>query len=432
MVTIFAHRLLEEDLRNYVSDSCDRLEFRQIKDPRWFFPKIRARLLRCMGEWSRYALEMDKRPIIQKKYMVRDRASHPFAYFANKVGAKILLILRKVPYEVDFIRRFIFFIPLQRNFGDLDCLLVASVDHPQDRRALYRCRTGGIPVVLLVHSWDNLTSHGFFSAPPDRLLVWNEFMKEDAIKFHEFPEEKIDIVGAPFLERYKYYMPLTDRQRLCERLNISEQKKIITYACNADWCIPDEREFLAKLLEEIQQDRFGAVVLVVRLHPTELRCQEYPSYFSVYQDHIFFDYADAGFSAANPESAGSGRAIRDFVELMQYSDVVINFASTISLDAVFFDTPAICPLFNLLLSEDAWNSARAVHVDSDHFVRVIDSGAVSTPENWEELRAAILQSIHSPDTRKVERKRLTSRMFPDVPTSTLIRESIDRVIRQRA
>jgi hypothetical protein len=40
----------------------------------------------------------------------------------------------------------------------------------------------GIPTLGVVASWDNLTSKGLLLPKVDRLLVWNDAMREEAVK----------------------------------------------------------------------------------------------------------------------------------------------------------------------------------------------------------------------------------------------------------
>ena len=42
----------------------------------------------------------------------------------------------------------------------------------------------GIPSVMLVWSWDNLSSKAIQNEHPDRLLVWNELQAREAVELH--------------------------------------------------------------------------------------------------------------------------------------------------------------------------------------------------------------------------------------------------------
>jgi hypothetical protein len=143
---------------------------------------------------------------------------------------------------------------------------------------------------------------------------------------------------------------------------------------------------------------------------------------------VRFDHPDSGFAAQNTKSVGKYDSIQHFVELMKFSDVVINSASTTTLDAILFDTPAICPIFNFKVSADSWNSAYAHHYESSHFCRVVESGAVELPANVQELSDAITRSLSTPNQLQSKRDSFVEDMMPNLPTAQLIKEVIEKVL----
>jgi len=409
-------------------DDFPRLSYNTIRNYRWSLPSIRANFLHVYARWSVYALWLKSQPETQKKWLRHHKEESPSKFYMNLLGGRLLLLMRQIFPKGDFLRDIAFSVPFKLNFSGLDALLLASIDHPKDQQALYSCKKSGLPVIVLAHSWDNLTSHGLFPVKPDRLLVWNDYMVEDAIKYHSLPCEIIDVVGAPYVETYRVLSERANPQHLRKRLMIPKENRIITYACNMNYVVPDELELIEFLLEEVREARFGAASLVVRLHPTDDRSSYYIERFDQSDFPICFDQPDSGFAAQNTPDVGGFDSILDFVELMKFSDVVVNVASTIALDAILFDTPVICPIFNFNLSPDAWNSAYALHYESSHYRRVVESGAVELPESSQSLSDAIISSINRPHALKINRHRFCDAMMPDLPTAQLIRHSVKRTL----
>ena len=62
-------------------------------------------------------------------------------------------------------------------------------------------RTLGIPTCLLVASWDNLTNKGRVQLVPDRVVLWNDFQKREAVEMHSIPPEKGRCHWRPTLRR---------------------------------------------------------------------------------------------------------------------------------------------------------------------------------------------------------------------------------------
>jgi hypothetical protein len=60
----------------------------------------------------------------------------------------------------------------------------------------------GVRTVYLVFSWDNLTNKGLVRDAPDRVLVWNELQKQEAVELQRLPAERIRLTGAPAYDHW--------------------------------------------------------------------------------------------------------------------------------------------------------------------------------------------------------------------------------------
>ncbi len=72
---------------------------------------------------------------------------------------------------------------LRREAWDL-VVITPLVDGPSQHDWLRSARALGIPAVLAVASWDNLTNKGVLFDRPDRTYVWNEIQRREAIELH--------------------------------------------------------------------------------------------------------------------------------------------------------------------------------------------------------------------------------------------------------
>ena len=375
-----------------------------------------------------HALWISHKPATAEARMMERREKAPSKYFVNWLGGQFVNMIRG-PTDRDILRDFAYTIPIRRQFKTISGMFVASIDLPKDKALIYSCRRSRIPVAALVHSWDNLPGQGLMSAVPDRLMVWNEMMADQATKLHGISTKQIDIVGGPQYEYYRSVEGFVNEESLRERLSIPKGVHIITYTCtskNNNFFL-DELEFIKRLLKEIMSGSFGLSVLVLRLHPTESTRKIYPREFEGEEIPIRFDIPDDNFAAENTWSVGHPKTIIDFVELMKYSAVVINHSSTIALDAALFDTPVICINFRLTPAAYLWESP-SFSYRSSHYRWVAKSGAIDMPENIDALYEAIYNSINYPTERSRERYNLSCSLTPRLPTSKLILESIDATI----
>jgi hypothetical protein len=60
----------------------------------------------------------------------------------------------------------------------------------------------GLPSLMLVWSWDNLSSKAVLNEHPDRLLVWNDFQAGEAEQLHGIAPERVRVVGAANFDRF--------------------------------------------------------------------------------------------------------------------------------------------------------------------------------------------------------------------------------------
>jgi hypothetical protein len=191
---------------------------------------------------------------------------------------------------------------------------------------------------------------------------------------------------------------------------------------------PDEERFVQELVEATSKGKFGNSVLILRTHPPDIRKQLYCQRYSETDLPIRVDVPDSGFTASNTGAIGTSESVLNFVELMQHSDVVVNLSSTIALDAVLFNTPVICLNFNYLTKE-SWFCAPNHH-RCEHYRPIVESSAVDFPNNFDELVCSINSYLDDPEKRTFERRRLADQMMPNLPTSSLVVNAIEKAIHE--
>ncbi len=66
-----------------------------------------------------------------------------------------------------------------------------------ERDVIKAARHLGLPTIMLVWSWDNLSSKALLTEHPDHLLVWNDWQVAEAVRLHGLPAERVHPLGAP-------------------------------------------------------------------------------------------------------------------------------------------------------------------------------------------------------------------------------------------
>jgi hypothetical protein len=82
-----------------------------------------------------------------------------------------------------------------------------------DPDVLKAARQAGLPSVMLVWSWDNLSSKATLHEHPDRLLVWNDLQAREAVEQHGVASERVTVVGAANFDRFFEEVRENDGQR---------------------------------------------------------------------------------------------------------------------------------------------------------------------------------------------------------------------------
>jgi len=128
----------------------------------------------------------------------------------------------------------------------------------------------GLPVAFLPFSWDNLTNRGLIRVPPDRVLVWNEQQRREAIDLHAVPADRVIVTGAPRFDEFFALRPSTSREEFCARVGLDPSRPVILYTCSSNFVAPREVEFVRRWIGELRAS--GRPLLrdcgvLVRPHP---------------------------------------------------------------------------------------------------------------------------------------------------------------------
>jgi hypothetical protein len=121
----------------------------------------------------------------------------------------------------------------------------------------------GLPSMLLVWSWDNLSSKAVLNEHPDRLFVWNELQAREAEELHGIAPERIRVVGAANFDRFFEALRAVPPARPAER-------KSLLYLGSSPKVAPDEPAIFDRWLAAVRASsdaRLRDARVVLRPHP---------------------------------------------------------------------------------------------------------------------------------------------------------------------
>ena len=202
----------------------------------------------------------------------------------------------------------------------------------------------GVRLVCAVLNWDQMTTRGRLWVRPDRVLVWNPLLKQFAEDYYPFLKDG-DVVatGALQFDHYAHPELLDDRRTFLKRMGADPDRRVVTFMGAAPRITPKAPELLDMLYQPVRDGRIGGNPnFVFRPHPKDPR-QRYEKLLA--QTDIVFQEPGPASDLAD-RWLPDRRAMIDFGNLLEHSDVIINPLSTVSIDAAAFDTPSICTVFD--------------------------------------------------------------------------------------
>ena len=122
----------------------------------------------------------------------------------------------------------------------------------------------GVPLVVIMNSWDNPSTKRAMAGQPDRLLVWGPQTRSHASRYMGMPEERVTCFGAAQFDVYRN-PPRVDRQEFCRRHDIEPAARILLYAGSSKGT--DEFSHLCILDDAIARGELGHTAVVYRPHP---------------------------------------------------------------------------------------------------------------------------------------------------------------------
>jgi hypothetical protein len=172
-------------------------------------------------------------------------------------------------------------IPTDRWIADLiaaqkpDAVLVTPlVDIGSDQvEYIKACKALGIRSALCVHSWDNLTNKGLIRVVPDRVFVWNETQRREAITMHGVRPEQAVATGAPVYDQWFARRPSTTRDEFLRKVGLPD-RPFLLYLCSSQFIAPDESQFIEKWIRAVRSapdPRVRQLGILIRPHPENVQ-----------------------------------------------------------------------------------------------------------------------------------------------------------------
>jgi hypothetical protein len=132
----------------------------------------------------------------------------------------------------------------------------------------------GIPNALCVWSWDHLSSKALIRDWPDRVFVWNEVQRQEALNLHGVPADRIVVTGAQCFDQWFNRQPSRDRATFCAHVGLPDDRPFVMYACSTLFDhSPPEAKLVVEWIRRVRDSRLPYlqnIGILVRPHPSRL------------------------------------------------------------------------------------------------------------------------------------------------------------------
>jgi len=139
-------------------------------------------------------------------------------------------------------------------------------------------RARGLPVWMLLFSWDNLSTKGALHEPPDLMFVWNERQRQEAEALHDFPSDRVVVAGAPRFDEFFALEPRVTREAFFAPLGLDPGRPALLYLCSSRFIAARELDFLHTWLATLRAagPPLDQCTVIVRPHPDVVLVEDGP------------------------------------------------------------------------------------------------------------------------------------------------------------
>ncbi|MDP3900343.1 MAG: hypothetical protein Q8Q23_04655 [bacterium] len=382
------------------------------------------------SRWHRLFLKMNfsnllfSRSTITRALFFNDNARTRF--FSKKFYKKTLIVpwLRYVYLRVASslpplkrLYRFIEFVwfpqvnpALRKVFDRYEPNLIFSTSFVSgfDCAVLKEARRRKITTVSMPKSWDNIAL-GYARVRADHLVVPNEPSRDVAIRLQNFPKQSVHIVGQPQFDWYVRPELIISRDDYFNKKGLDPKLPLIFFGSEGVWAAFDYE--IAEMIHDwiVKDELSRPCQLLVRPHYSnsdldifkKLRGKKKVAVDSYRITNFLGDKWDP-----NKDE------MVDFINTLYHCDIMINAASTLTLDAACFDKPIINVNFGCFYEGNNRNDDDITPTlyESDHFEWVFATKATKIADTPDALKDGINTYLNNPRAEAAARALLRAKL----------------------
>lgn len=363
--------------------------------------KIRKTDWRRFSEKFRYGIDYirycDKRYSNAKALRYRAKRRSPFRMrrFADRYLSNSPTALKLALYFSSALEWSLPVQPLVMRFFDLfqpDIVVVTPLVGLGSDQVdwIKEAKIRGIPSVLPVASWDNLTNKGRLRVIPDRILVWNGAQRTEALGMHSVPSTRIHVCGAWSYDHWFNWQPTQERHEFTDLVGLNGASRFLLYVGSSPFIAPNEVDFCLDLVQAIRSnEKTCDLGILIRPHPQNAAQWEKLEVGEIEGVAIFPK------SGANPID---GNRRNQYFDSIWHSEAVFGINTSAQIEGGILGRPVLTVLDRRF---------RATQEGTLHFhhLTTVSGGLLHTARSVGELADLLAKLLSMPPSKRSEKSQ---------------------------
>lgn len=241
-----------------------------------------------------------------------------------------------------------------------------------------------IPTCLPVASWDNMTNKGLIHVPPDRVLVWNEYQRKEAVELHGLASGQVTVTGAYCYDHWFAWKPSTTKESFLDKVGLDPSQPFILFLGSSPFIAPDEVPVVRRWALALRNSRdplLSQVGILIRPHPQNAAAWAEADLLGLGNIKI---YPEAG---ANPVDK---KAKSDYYDSMYHSRIVVGANTSGMVEASILGKP----VHTVLLDEWADTQEGTIHFN---YLTSVSGGLLHVARDLDEHATMVGKALRDPD-----------------------------------
>lgn len=282
-----------------------------------------------------------------------------------------------------------------------DVIMLNTMMSPDDIALARLAARRGIPTVGMVKGWDNPTTKTFIRRIPEKVIVHNGIIRGEIERLYDVPEDRIVVTGIPQYDRWSDPSLVVPREGFLRTMGLDPARKTILYAAAGDWMNKADEEIVRLLSAAIGDGRLSGAQVLVRLHP------KYPSTAEGLSGlpHVTVERPGTNVTGELVHWEYEEGDLRHLVSSIRWADVVVNTASTFTIDAAVLDRPIVLVGFDGS-RELPYDASVRRYYDREHMRQIVEPGGARLAESPEGFLEAIASYLRDPSADAEGRARI--------------------------